>query len=254
MVVDGQEQKVYDEIGSLLFSPDSKQLAYVARRAGEKCFVVVDGQEQKQYAWIQERSSLVSSPDSRRLAYVADLEPFGSRKWFVVVDGQEQKVYDRIEEGSLLFSPDSKRLAYVAVGGTNLFVVVEGHEQKQYGGGRYEIEEGSLIFSPDSQRVAWVVARDLEGDGHRSQFLWRVDVDDQEGKVACRSSPSVVFSPDSRRVAYVADLRGSLVVVDGREGNRYDNIQGSIIFDSPDQLHYIARKGNAFYLIEERLA
>ena len=48
------------------------------------------------------------------------------------------------------------------------------------------------------------------------------------------------------------------VAVDGREGSQYDDIVvarevGGVIFDSPNQLHYVARKGNAFYLVEEQL-
>ena len=80
---------------------------------------------------------------------------------------------------------------------------------------------------------------------------------------------SLVFSPDSKRLAYVALVfvgrlgfivgrRRSLVVVDGQAGSQYDAIiappkSGGVIFDSPNQLHYIARKDNAFYLVEERL-
>ena len=51
----------------------------------------------------------------------------------------------------------------------------------------------------------------------------------------------------------------SLVVVDGLEGKQYDGIvaapeMGGVIFDSPDQLHYMAQKGDAFYRVEERIA
>ena len=46
--------------------------------------------------------------------------------------------------------------------------------------------------------------------------------------------------------------------MDRPEGSQYDRILappegGGVIFDSPNQLHYIARKDKAFYLVEERL-
>ena len=51
----------------------------------------------------------------------------------------------------------------------------------------------------------------------------------------------------------------NMVVIDGLEGSQYDDIiadpeRGSVIFDSPNQLHYMARKGNAFYLVEKHWA
>ena len=50
VIIDGKEEKQYDGIvkGTLIFSPDSKHVAYRAR-AGNKQFVVVDGKEEKQY-------------------------------------------------------------------------------------------------------------------------------------------------------------------------------------------------------------
>jgi hypothetical protein len=49
-VVDGQEGKRYYDIdaGSLIFSPDSKRVAYIGK-ARSKMFVTVDGQEGNQY-------------------------------------------------------------------------------------------------------------------------------------------------------------------------------------------------------------
>jgi hypothetical protein len=42
------------------------------------------------------------------------------------------------------------------------------------------------------------------------------------------------------------------------EGNQHDGIVvqprgGCVLFDSQDQFYYMARKGNAFFLVEERL-
>jgi hypothetical protein len=67
-----------------------------------------------------------------------------------------------------------------------------------------------------------------------------------------------IFSPDSKRVAYSATAGNkSFVVVDGKEGRGYDGIVvaggGRIIFDSADSLHYLARKGDEIYLVEEKI-
>ena len=141
--------------GSLAVSPDSRRLAYVAK-ADAKAFVVVDGKEQKHYDDIGRTFPIftydevcvgapIFSPDSRRMVYVAREQ----EKWFVVVDGKEEKHYDDIGKGvpslgavlymgTPIFSQDSRRLAYVAKVGEKMVVVVDGQEQKAYddiGGG-----------------------------------------------------------------------------------------------------------------------
>ena len=195
VVVDGQEQKQYDRIerGSLVFSPDSRRLAYRAR-AGGKRFVVVDGEDQKQ---CDEVNSLVFSPDSQRVAYVAR----SGKKRFVVLDGQEQGQYGRIE--GLAFSLDSRRLAFVVRARREQFVVVDRQEQK-----RYEvIETGSLVFSPDSQRLAYLA--------RSPGFNWVLVVDGQNHWVCHERVGSLVFSPDSQRMACVFLGKSQYVIVEG---------------------------------------
>jgi len=48
LVVDGKEQRIYEDIGPPAFSPDSKLVAYGAG-LGDKQFVVLDGKEGKRY-------------------------------------------------------------------------------------------------------------------------------------------------------------------------------------------------------------
>lgn len=68
---------------------------------------------------------------------------------------------------------------------------------------------------------------------------------------------SLTVSQDSKRVAYVAKSGNKcFVVVDEKEGKQYDVIitrGGIIIFDSPDNLHYLVLKDSDIYLVEERL-
>ena len=107
VVVDGKEREAYDGIvkDTLIFSPDSQQVAYGAK-LGDERFVVVDGEEGKKYDGIGE-GTLIFSPDSRHLAYGAIV----GKKSLVVVDREDGKKYDFIiGRGSktIIFdSPDS---------------------------------------------------------------------------------------------------------------------------------------------------
>lgn len=48
VVVDGKEEKQYNGVLALIFSPDSQRVAYMAE-LGDKQFVVVDGKEAREY-------------------------------------------------------------------------------------------------------------------------------------------------------------------------------------------------------------
>jgi len=265
VVVDGREEKRYKGIvkGSLLFSTDSQQLGYVADEGVVRHMrhLVVDGQEKDQC-----QDTTIRSPDLRRVAYHDTAHNVGPdtpiQPGRVVVDKKAGKWYEEGEQlRALIFSPDGKRVAYAINGGEKYLVVVDGQEEKQYD----TIEGESLVFSPDSKRVGYVARAGEE------RF---VVVDGQEGEQYDKTSLfSLVFSPDSKRLAYIARVdkrkkgllwskkvgESHMVVVDGEEGSQYDSIVapkggGGIVFDSPDQLHYLAQKDNAFYLVEERIA
>jgi len=105
----------------IVFSPDSKHVAYVAYRNGY-C-VVVDGVEGKKYNYVE---CPRFSSDSNRVAYDAEQ----GEKWLVVVDGVEEKNYDLV--GNIAFSPDSKHVAYGAKRDEKWFVIVDGTESKEY--------------------------------------------------------------------------------------------------------------------------
>jgi len=143
---------------------------------------------------------------------------------------------------SLTVSPDGKHVAYMATEGDKQFVVVDEEEAKKYD------DIGGLIFSPDSKRVAYMAGVDSK------QF---VVVDGREEK-KYDDIGGLIFSPDSKRLAYVAIVGNSrFVVVDGQEGKKYDSIittgGGRVIFDSPDNLHYLVLRGNSIYLVTERI-
>jgi hypothetical protein len=102
--IETSEGERYDGIGrgTVLFSPDSKRLAYVAG-AGGKQFVVADGKRGPDYESIG-RGTPVFSTDGKHVAYAATL----NGKQTIVVDGQPGKEYDVAGKGGVVFDgPDS---------------------------------------------------------------------------------------------------------------------------------------------------
>jgi len=253
-----------------IFSPDSKRVAYAARVGTNQHAVVVDGKEGKPYDGIV-RHTLLFSPDSNRVAYAAER----GNKPSVVVNGTEGKKYKHIQMGSLIFSADSKRLAYVAGTGSRAVVVVDEKEGKRYPGGR---SVTAPIFSPDSKRMAYVaqtLRRMPNGEWRQTSFVVVDGKEEKKYSIAPGCPP--IFSPDSKRLAYAAEVGGRnpkwFVVVDGEEGRRHDSwlegkggeryhvthsrrfafLLGTIVFDSPDRLHYLAQKRTRIYLVEETI-
>ena len=189
-VLDGQEQKKYDLVESLIFSPDSKKFAYHADRSWNRgTCMVVNGVEGRQYSGI---SDATFSPDSTRLAYSAF-------KWrpdrsLAVIDGRDGREY----EGSVTsvravsFSPDGRHTAYAVTGaGVNGIV----RDEAPYQTLGLLPEHGNLIFSPDSQRLAYVA----------NGASWMIVVDDKifDDRQVRRYTKYLTFSPDSRHLAYV---------------------------------------------------
>lgn len=188
IVVDEVYGKEYREVGKVVFSPDSRHVAYWARSREDGYFVVLDGIEgQKNYSDVREP---IFSQDSTHTAYAA-LKDDG---WHVVLDGNEGSNYSAVR--SLTFSPDSKHLAYTARatrdGKDMQFVVVDGKEMEQYLHDRHH--QGILygpVFSPDGKLVY------AANDGGKAQFIV-VDGTRKLNPWSRFSGSTLVFdSPDS---------------------------------------------------------
>ena len=192
--------------------------------------------------WVMD--SLKVSPDNRHIVFMIK----EGNKQLVVLDGKKGNAYDEVYVESLTFSPDSNKLAYVAREKDNQFIVVNGNEQKKY----KEILKRSFVFSPNSKRLGYIVK---EGD------IYFAVIDKKEGaKYDIVQERSISFSPEGKHLAYAAgnykEAKG-FVVVDGKELQGYMDIVsiggGRIVFDSSNNIHFLALKNNKFYLIEQEL-
>jgi WD40 repeat protein len=228
-VLDGREGKQYENIseGTCLFSPDSKRFAYGATRNGKR-LVVLDGAESKEYEGLIYRP--VFSLDGGHLGFGAQQ----AAKQLVVIDGKEGKTYDSVN--GLEFSPDGKQVMYAAERAGKWSVVVSGVSGKAYDG------VGRMVFSPDGNRVAFIAAR----GGKYLTVLNGKEEKEYDGI----SAESLIFSPDSHRFAYLSENHGrQFAVVDGTEGERYDGVFQLLFSSDSEQIAYSAKRGMKYFCV-----
>jgi len=78
--------------GGLIFSPDSRRVAFVADTGDPaKQFVIVDDQKQQEYPGVSRPSF---SPDGKHIAYAAYAKDPGGMR--VIVDGVERERYEAV--------------------------------------------------------------------------------------------------------------------------------------------------------------
>jgi len=255
VVADGIEGKEYAGIWDIIFSPDSRHLAYTAGPSpilvflglefGYKSCVIVDREE---FNWA---SNPVFSVDGKRLAHAARRND----KEFIVVDGKEGKEYDEIHD--IIFSPKGRQVAYAAECAGKSRVVLGGREGIKYD----DIHD--LIFSADGEHLAYAAGYYEGKYSTRTQRIYKVVTDPQGGVFAriaqflnigkrydAIAKGSLTFSSDGKRLAYAVRLGNRWrIVVDRQEGKEYDDI-GSLIF-SPDGQHlaYGARSGEKWLVV-----
>src|SRR5438105_2168234 len=106
VVLNGKKDRAYTETGDLIFSPDSKHLAYSAQRDGKWC-IVNDGTEGPLYDVVG-KSMPIFSPDSKHLAYVAKR----ADQWMLILDGKESPPVEEVY--SPRFNPNGNGFAWCA--------------------------------------------------------------------------------------------------------------------------------------------
>jgi dipeptidyl aminopeptidase/acylaminoacyl peptidase len=106
VIINNRGGESYDEIQGMQYSPDSRQLAFLAKR-GVRTFVVIDNINGANYEAV---ASLQYSKDGKML-YVGRRD----NNWYAVLDQVEGKGYMGINTNTACFSPDGKNIVYQAV-------------------------------------------------------------------------------------------------------------------------------------------
>lgn len=242
IVVDGREEKHYSAVSGIKFTSSGRHLAYAASDNAGKWFVVTDDWEGKHYDATS--SDMFEFTPDERLVYAVT----SGDKQFLVIDGQEQMPFDGLGSNSLAVSPDGKRIAYVGFRDKKHIVVIDGEEQPPHDRTPVYTSNRSLLFSPNGKHFAYL---GIAGD---KGF---VCLDGKKGKGYDDVGP-MAFSPDSETLIYRAwEGNRQFVVVNDQEGRPVDAIVnmggGGVVFDTNNDFHYIAQKGNMLYLVQEAI-
>jgi WD40 repeat protein len=211
---DGKSGPHFEEISNIGFSPDSKRVAYAARRSKDDYCVLIDEEQGPKFEAIVAGPEF--SPDGQHVAYIA----WDNKKMVEVLDGKAVREIPS-EKGmnfvnSLKFSPDGKRLLYI-------------------------VGRGGIAYTMALQ------------EGRETRARRRLIVDGQEGKVYDVLDVNPEFSPDGRHVALAVrgvEKDKDMIVLDGQEGKSYDSIT-NLHFASNDAVEYVARTGKKYYRVTQ---
>jgi Tol biopolymer transport system component len=273
--LNGHLSRGYDMVLTLVFSPDSMKLAYIAVD-GDTANVYVNQEQHPSYPMVDPRQGLIFSDDSRHLAYVAGT---ADKKWRLVYNGEPGPAFDEIKhvtfspDGSRLayaaktagtwrlvekeskspeytmihhiaFSPDSTSLAYVAQTKKGFFMVRDGEKSN-----RFEAISGQPIFSPNGRRLAYSVAEKSSNGGDMG-FAMRLVVDNKPGR-PYDFIGAYLFSRDGEQLAYIAEKeKKKMIVLNERELETYDSV-GIPVFDPRGRhLAYQAQDGGRSHMIK----
>ncbi|HEY3378122.1 MAG TPA: hypothetical protein VGL77_11580, partial [Armatimonadota bacterium] len=247
-VIDGDAQLDYIKVYGLLFSPDGKHHAYIAKDNNEKFCVIQDGKAMMTYDEI--------------------------------ADGLEKTwSYSLQSDSPLLFSPDSSSIAYSAASQGYCFVVLNGKPLRQFPVTTATPREthhwiSDLVFSADSRSLAYRATDESfvlrENSENHTLVVDRIfgTYDLIVTSNTTLTTPknyhetSLTLSPKGKHVVLVAGLDGKQsVYVDGKPGPYYANIlpirnadnqpNGYIRFSADDTIHYYVQKEQPMTLVVE---
>lgn len=248
----------------ILFSPDSKKVAYKGLLM-KKWHVVLDDKTIDQTDGAKE---LIFSPDSSKLAFAARDE----KKWYVVLDDWKSKKYTNVFR--LTFSRDSKHFAFAAQDSSDFFIIAD---QKPL-----EVFDlvGTPIFSPaDSELVysackkgKWFIIKgkekgpELNDIGpyffteNAEHFVYSGEKDgkyyvfiDGKQSEAYEKVSLPEPSPDGKRIMYFAQKEKDgkwFAVIDGKQEQEYDMLSFALFSPDSKKAVYIAQKGKKFAVVE----
>jgi hypothetical protein len=148
--INGKADRTVDEIASLLYSPDSAHLAYLARK--DKIWsIVLDGKESSLTA--PPPSQLVFSGDGNHLMYITTIAAGQA----LVVDGAIQKIYSQVAQ--LAVGPAGFHYAYAVFGDNDQWEVVHDGVETEHGYSSIK----QIRLSYDGRHVAFIGCR-VKGD------------------------------------------------------------------------------------------
>jgi Tol biopolymer transport system component len=201
-VIDGKKGNVYDKIFDLIFSPDSKNIAYAVLKNNEMA-LVINGKETVFY---YRYGMPVFSPDSKRLAYTYQKK----KQHHLIVDGKHKGKYDKIYQ--FYYSPDSSRYALVVQNKKKWYCIVDDNKGPKFD------SIGGFKFSPDSTHYAYAAEVDEKG---------LIIKNDDRGE-EYQSVGEPYFSPDSKQFVYRArhEKTGKWVTI--LNGNKFGNYYNGI--------------------------
>ena len=184
VVVDGEPGPLYQAIGALRFDPESKRLAYVAKREGQQYLSL----NEKLLGPFLSLADFTLGPHGR-LGMLARSDEEG---WRAMIDGRAGEAFDNLD--TIHFS-QTGRHAYAAQIDSLWFVIREGERSPGYSSvGELIFARESLIYQARVGKDAFVVV-----DGIRGPALQQVG--------------SLTTSPDGAHLAYLGQPWGGNISV-----------------------------------------
>ncbi|MFO1518939.1 MAG: hypothetical protein U1F57_04645 [bacterium] len=236
LVTDGKEGPVYDDAPFGPFFNYSKDKVVFFRMRDHQLFSMSGETLSKKYDQIDLYGGVTDKGEM-----VAVIQQ--GKKWFVKVGEREGKLYDWVDQ--LKVWPDGKKILYIAKEGARSFLVVNEVEEQKYqevSGLSIHRASGNYAYLASENGQGTIVVNGIKGKSY--PYLGMVG----EGKI-------FRFSPDGKKVAYIVgdkDLKWS-VALDGREGEKYDEVKN--VHFSPDgkQIGYNAVLGDKVLWVVENI-
>ena len=291
MVVDGKEGPPFDIVGGFRFSSDSRRFAYAGADVNQGfgkqkavSRVVIDGAAGSPIEGPQISSLLknavsgktvslikgylrslateahgvtspVFSPDAARVAYGARREKDAE---VVMLDGEAGPAFPSIVAGPV-FSPDNRHVAFaISVTGAKA-LVIDGDTI-----GRGPATDTDFITDLTSPRTTGGLPTSASPAAASTRTVILACAAARVRRWRCRSEYDMCpylgqlrFSSDGKHVTYVVaglpegPRKVAFLVVNAREGKRYDDIFGPPRFDDDGRtITYVAQSGRRFYSVK----
>ena len=225
LYVDGEKYPIIPNVDMrrFVFSPNSKNLAYVAYdKTTKKSFVSINGKEGKKYNWIENN-------DGGSVAYGPS--------------------------DTIVWSPNGEKIAYSACTGEarnpECMLVVATEDSIELEGQKYR-GVSHIQFSPDNKQVVYL-AESILGGGS-SGTVKRDLIDAHSGKVLAEWARHPVFSTNGSIASIVSGPLKTQLVVNGNAHKSYNEIWTDPIFSNDGQsVGYGVRDGNELWWIVDKV-